>query len=297
MSASIRSFLAAIALLCAACGRSPFALRFASVVDDVTVGCSEDLPGFGPSGADHIGINDLRFYVSDVVFRDAAGRDIDTTFDADEFQYSSSQGWVGLVDLTGTEGTCASAALGGGEGTARTHTAITGTTFVQDVATVSFVVGVPQPLMKEVVADYSAEGAPSPLAEMHWSWAGGHRHFVFNFTLNGGGAGGEGYIHVGSRSCGTAGGRVLSTQDTCDFINNPIVSLDDFDVERDVVGVDLRHLLQGVDFNVGGNPGVECHSSPMQPDCAVVFDSLGLNIDTGTASAPSNTVFARPHHH
>jgi hypothetical protein len=40
---------------------------------------------------------------------------------------------------------------------------------------VTFEVGVPQHLMKTTIATSSAEGAPSPLGEMYWSWNSGIR--------------------------------------------------------------------------------------------------------------------------
>jgi aminoglycoside/choline kinase family phosphotransferase len=43
------------------------------------------------------------------------------------------------------------------------HTAITGSTFVDKVASIKFDVGLPQALMKKVIAKNTAEGAPSPL--------------------------------------------------------------------------------------------------------------------------------------
>lgn len=52
---------------------SAFQLKFAALVDGKTVGCADELAGFGPAGAHKVGINDLRFYVSNLVFKDAAG--------------------------------------------------------------------------------------------------------------------------------------------------------------------------------------------------------------------------------
>jgi hypothetical protein len=194
--------------------------------------------------------------------------------------------------------------LGGGEGTARTHTAITGTTFVKDVAQVTFDVGVPQPVMKKVIAENTAEGSPSPLAEMYWSWNSGYRHLVFNFTVkDAANTSGEGYLHVGSRACGAMGMKALADRDKCDFVNTPAVSLTGFDLTKDKVGLDLRKLLAGLDFVsplydmnfmvIGQGPGVECHSGPTQDDCPIVFGSLGVDIGTGSSTAASNTVFVK----
>ncbi len=75
-----------------------------------------------------------------------------------------------------------------------------------------------------------------------------------------------------------------------------------FDLDKDVVTVDLDALLQQVDFSapiydpvtfevIGEGVGVECHSSPMQPDCPQIFPAVGLDLATGKAAAKGNAVF------
>lgn len=286
---------------------APFALAFAAQVDGKAVGCSDDLAGFGPDHTAHIGLNDLRFYVSNLAFRDRDGATVPVTLDRDDFQYASDAGAVALVDLANnTEGTCNVDSLAGGEGTARVHAALTGATRVADVASVSFDVGVPQPLMKATIATTTPEGAPSPLNEMYWSWNSGYRHLVFNFAVtDGAGAAGAGYVHIGSRDCaGAEGGKALEDRDRCTYVNTPSVALADFDLTTDTVGLDLRALVGGVDFVspiydpvtfevIGQGPGVECHSSPTQPDCAPIFGEVGLDLATGAAAAGRNAAFAR----
>ena len=286
---------------------APFTLAFAALADGAPVGCSTDLSGFGPDHTAHVGINDLRFYVSNLVFRDAAGKPVALTLDDDDFQYNAAEGSVAMIDLTGnTEGTCSADSVAGAEGTARTHLALTGTTRVADVAAVSFDVGVPQALMKATIATNTAEGAPSPLNEMYWSWNSGYRHFVFNFAVtDGAGATGAGYVHIGSRDCaGADDGKALEDRDACTFVNTPSVALAAFDLDTDVVGIDLRRLVRDVDFVspiydpmtfevIGQGPGVECHSSPTQPDCPTIFSGVGLDMPTGQATAANDAVFAR----
>jgi uncharacterized repeat protein (TIGR04052 family) len=292
-------------LVLSACAPESFSLQFAALVDGAPVGCNETATSFGTPATNRIGVNDLRFYISNLQLLDRNGRAVATSFDKNDFQFDSPEGRVALVDLTGnTEGSCAASMLGGGEGTARTHTAITGQTLLSEVSQISFDVGVPQAVMKKVIADNTAEGAPSPLAEMHWSWNGGYRHLVFNFTVkNEANVDGEGYLHVGSRNCSTMGMKALADRDSCEFVNNPKVSLSDFDLKKDTVGIDLRQLLSGLDFvspvydmnfmPIGTGPGVECHSSPMQTDCPIAFGQLGVDIATGQATAAGNKVFVR----
>lgn len=306
------SLVVGCAVFLHACGSDapapePFALRFAAVVDGAEVGCTDDLQGFGPAEEDHVGVNDLRFYISNIRFWDADGDEVAVTLDEDEFQYSSPEGSVALIDLTGnTEGNCSSTSIAFGEGTGRTHEAITGTTRIDEVASVSFDVGVPQAVMRTTIATNTPEGAPSPLNEMYWSWNSGYRHFVFNFSVRDAEeATGGGYLHIGSRDCAPAGDAIaLSDRESCTFVNTPAVSVASFDLRTNTVGVDLRALVEGLDFVapiydpetfevIGDGPGVECHSSPTQPDCGPIFGRFGLDMATGAANASTNTVFVR----
>jgi uncharacterized repeat protein (TIGR04052 family) len=282
----------------------PFALRFAALANGQPVTCTTAVPGVGPGGSDTVGLSDLRFYVSDLRFLDVEGNLLAATIDANEFQHQSDAGSVSLVDLTGNaEGSCADTAIAQAEGTARTHEAITGT-LVGEASSVEFSVGVPQQLMKQTIASSTPEGAPSPLNEMYWNWASGYRHFVLNFTIDDAESGeGAGYVHLGSRNCGPEDGLALEDRDACEFVNTPAVALEGIDLATDIVALDLPRVLSGVDFVspiydtatfdvIGEGPGVECHSSPAQPDCASVFANLGLDMASGQASASDNAVFS-----
>jgi uncharacterized repeat protein (TIGR04052 family) len=286
-------------------GSEPFALAFAPVANGDEVSCAAPIGGMGPGGAYEIGLSDLRFYVSDLVFRDAGGAEVAATFDEDEFQYTGASGWVALVDLTGnTDGSCAASAIAFSEGTARTHEAITGETVVGDVASVSFDVGVPQALMGEVIGESSVEAAPSPLDEMYWSWASGYRHFVMNVTVNDGVEDGDGYVHIGSTDCAADGFLALEDREACTFVNTPSVAIDGFDLAADTVTIDVGAVLAGLDLRddvydpdtfevIGEGPGASCHSSPMQDDCPTIFANFGLDIATGADDAAANTVFGK----
>ncbi len=282
-----------------------FTLAFMAAASGAEVGCTDTITGVGPAGKHAIGLSDLRFYVSNLVLKDADGNAVEVTLDKNDFQYQSAQGSVALIDFTSnTDGTCKDTSVAFAEGTARTNTSVTGKTLVDKVASISFDVGVPQAVMKDVIANQTAEGAPSPLNEMYWSWASGYRHFVMNFTVDDGeGGAGEGYVHIGSRDCGPADGKALEDRDTCDFVNTPTVSLSGFDLASNVVMVDLTKVVTSLDFVspiydmmtfevIGEGPGVECHSSPMQPDCAPILGNFGIDASTGAALAAQNGVFS-----
>lgn len=281
-----------------------FALSFAAVANGEHVGCKDRIEGLGPDGKSTVGLSDLRFYVSNLKLWDAAGQAVASTLDESDFQYASEAGQVSLVDLTGnTEGSCAGNAIAFAEGTKRTNDAITGTAVVEQVKSVSFDVGVPQAVMQDVIGNHTPEGAPSPLAEMQWTWASGYRHFVMNFTVaDADGNTGDGYAHVGSRACGPADGLALEDRERCDYVNTPQVALDHFSLDANVVTLDIPSLLADLGFVapvydaetfevVGEGPGVACHSMPDQPDCATLFQHFGLDIGAGTAKATRNVVF------
>lgn len=283
---------------------SAFALSFAAVDGERHVGCKDEVAGLGTDGRDAIGVSDLRFFVSNFRLWDAERGEVPLTLDENDFQYASDAGQVSLVDLTSnTDGSCAGTAIAFAEGTKRTNDSITGSAVVEKVAGISFDVGVPQAVMRDVIASSTPEGAPSPLAELQWTWASGYRHFVLNFSVaDTDGDTGDGYAHIGSRDCGPAEGLALEDRPRCGFVNNPRVELSGFDLRTNVVTIDVRKALEGLSFVapiydqetfevLGEGPGVECHSSPMQPDCPTLFEHFGLDIETGDADAASNVVF------
>jgi uncharacterized repeat protein (TIGR04052 family) len=275
-----------------------FALRFAAVYQGAEVGCGDRLTGLGMAGTSEAEVSDLRFYVSNVQFFDEAGDPVALELDENEFQYDSAEGDVAMIDLTGTSaGACAGTGLSFPEGTARTNNVLTGRTFVDRVRQVTFEVGVPQRLQKAVIANHTAEDAPSPLREMHWSWGYAYRNFVMNFTIADGSVAGEGYLHVGSTACGGDGVKALTDQQSCGRPNAAAVLLSSFSLADDTVGIDLAALMSNLDFLVDQSqvlvPGVACHSSVDQPDCPQIFTNLGIDITDGGARADLNTVFVR----
>lgn len=275
----------------------PFTLNFAAVHNGETVGCGNVIDGLGPSGTVSVELADLRFYVSNLRFYDEQGAELPVELDVNDFQYHGDEGDVALVDLTGTaSGACAGTGLSFPEGTGRTNGVVTGLTRPDLVHSIAFDVGIPQALMKDVLASHTDADAPSPLAEMHWSWAFAYRFLVMNFTVSDGGTPGEGYVHVGSTDCGGDGTRALTDRDACGRINTPAVRFEHFHLD-DAVGLDVDALLAGLDFRVeqtpGGPmiPGVASHSSPTQPHTATIFANLGIDMATGASDAANDAVF------
>ncbi|NVK23503.1 MAG: metallo-mystery pair system four-Cys motif protein [Gammaproteobacteria bacterium] len=294
---------------------TPFTLNFSAVSGSEQVSCDSTFMGFGHEGHYSVSVSDLRFYVSNLAFYDQYGEMIEVNLDDSDFQLNHEKGSVALVDLTSnSSGSCANDAIQYAEGTARTNSMITGMMMDTGISKVTFDIGVPQSLMKEIIGTSSAEDAPSPLNEMYWSWASGYRHLVMNFAIeNMSGHKGEGYLHIGSRGCGSDGLLALENKDSCDFINTPKVELNNFDPTVNTIALDINALLADLPFTAsmsGGHgshsenehsentdmmtpmPSVTCHSAApsMQPDCGSIFANLGLNTDDGSATAASNSV-------
>lgn len=288
----------------AAAAPQAFRLSFAAQADGKPVDCTTEITGLGPDGTARVGLSDLRFYVSNLKLWDASGAEVPATLDENELQYRKDADHVTLIDLTSnTAGTCAGNAVAFAEGTARTNDAITGSTVVEKVKRITFDIGVPQAMMKSVIKGGTVEAAPSPLNEMYWSWATGYRHFVLNVAVTTASGKGDGYLHVGSRDCGPEGGLALDDRAACTYLNTPKVSLDVASFGKDIIAIDLRALFKDLDFKapiydpatfevLGEGAGIECHSSPMQPDCPAIFSRFGLDIATGVATPASDVVFS-----
>lgn len=296
----------ASAFLLASCGsdsestveeNTPFTLDFTAKSAGETITCDTVHNQFGTEELHAVSVSDLRFYVSNIKFYNEENEEVSIELDSNDFQRHSEQGFVGLVDLTSnTSGACADDALGGTE---RTNSGISGTIIAGSgtVASVSFDVGVPQAVMKEVIATNSQEDAPTPLNELYWSWASGYRHFLMNFTIeNTADIAGKGLLHLGSRDCGGDGLLALEEKDTCDFVNTPKVSISNFNPANDTIVLDVDAMLSNVQFAATGDevtPTVSCHSNPMQSDCAAIFENFGLAITDGSADADNNLVFIK----
>ncbi len=289
------------------------ALSFKPMAGEMDVDCNNTIDGLGMENNYSVGVGDLRFYVSNLKFYDSSNQEITFELDQNDFQYVSDAGEVTLVDLTSNaEGYCGDLAADNTEGTARTNSRISGKISDSAVQSVSFDVGIPQALMKNIIeTNTTPEGSPSPMAEMYWSWQSGYRHFVMNFTImDMHNTKGEGFIHVGSRGCSAESEKALESKSSCDLLNTAKVMLSDFDPSSDTVVVDINELLSGLHFKMMGDghgshnqgshgqqddmkPSVSCHSGATQMDCTQVFPNLGLTLETGAADANENKVFKK----
>jgi uncharacterized repeat protein (TIGR04052 family) len=243
----------------------PVSIDFEARVGPEVFDCAGTYTGLGTTVAEAT-ITDFRLYVHDVELI-VNGTGIPVTLDQDElWQYQN----VALLDFESGSGSCAN-------GTAEMNTKITGTVPAGEIDAnpyegIRFKVGVPFELNH---AD--ATTAPSPLnfTALFWSWNGGYK-FMRADSLPAG-AGTSFNIHIGSTECQDDGSGGVSS---CGKPNRPQIELTGKDPLVTKIVVDYAGLVQGSDLTQNSGPA-GCMSGAADPECGPVFESLGLDIQSG----------------
>jgi len=235
--------------------RTPVEFEFVATWNGEAIRCDSD----------PVRLSDLRFYVSNIVITDLAGREHDLALTANSWQQEN----VALVDLENGEQACRN-------GTKPVHAVVTGTSTAAEVGAVRFTVGVPfeqnhaNPLLAE---------APLGDAAMHWHWRAGYK-----FLRAGIETGTDSFwIHLGSTGCG---GTVQNIS-ACSSQNRVAVVLPEFSPDLNLVELRLSELFRDTDLNDGERG--DCSSGPAEAQCAAPFAALGLAF--GHAAISSQSVF------
>lgn len=219
---------------------------------------------------------DFRLYLHDFELLDAAGHAEPLSLvDDGAFQGKG----VVLLDFEDGTGECANT------GTSATHLVVTGQASHASSAGLRFSLGVPFALNH---ADATAAQPPLNSTAMWWSWLAGYKFLRLEGTTTGLPTGVN--VHVGSVGCQP--GATPNSVQSCDADNVVTVTLDGFDVAKDTVSVDAQALLSGSDLDHNADstaPG--CMGSLQDPDCAPIFERLGLPF--GSTSATPQTFFRR----
>lgn len=261
------ALLGASALLLGACGDDggtpavDVTLQFAAVVGDRPFACDETFMVGTPAA--EVRPLDFRLYVHDVALLSAEGDRVAVTLTDDgAWQHDD----VALLDFEDRSGTCQN-------GTTETRSVVVGTVPPGDYAGVSFRVGVPEDLNHN-----DAAKAPSPLnlTSLFWIWRDGYKFLRIDAETVASDT--PSIVHLGSTGCE---GDPPSSAVTCARPNRPAVRFDAFDVAADVIELDYGALVAGIDpeNDAGGEAG--CMSAPSDPECASVFEALGLDLDSG----------------
>lgn len=250
-------------------------IPFGVMAGDAEVACGQDVAGVGTTSST-VKVTDARFYVHDVRLLNSSGQEVPVALEQDGTWQKDN---VALLDFeTGSPG-CS-------EGTAATHKAVTGTVPAGTYNGLVFKLGVPFALNH---LDTATAPAPLNLTSMWWNWNGGYKFLKLDMTTTG--AAGGWFIHVGSTGCTPEG----NAPTTCTNTNTMEVRLTEFEPGHHDVELDLLGLLatSNVDVNAAGAPG--CMSGQTDPECAPLFQKLGLAI--GSTPAGTQTAFSAVHHH
>lgn len=259
---------------------------FSAEANNVPITCDTQLTGLGTQNT-NAAVNDFRFYIHDLALLDAGGSTYTVSLEDSNWHFQN----VALVDFTDKDSTCAGAAKD-------THTRITGTVNATEATVFTglrFTLGVPSDLNH---ADRASASSPLDITSLHWNWQNGYKHARLDVAPVGGisrpsdnsYSASSWNFHLGSTDC--VGTPQLGEDVTCGRPNRPLITLNNFDWQSDTVLLDYGELVDNSNLtqDVGGAPG--CMSGETDPECAALFNALGMDVSSGSMSgALTQTVF------
>lgn len=267
-------------------------------------------------------VNDLRFYVSNIMLIDHDGVKHPMVLEENAFQHRG----VALLDFetasaptnAGTLADASSNKCTGG--TPETHMAITG--WVPDglhYHGIAFELGVPVKSLgsvKEEMNHSNPASASGPLAvtAMNWNWQGGRKFTKIQYVPDAGLFNGASAVaattwnfHLGSTSCSfnPAVSGVTPAGYECGAPNRvPFTLMDDVNGFVDAVSpgsaltalhtvvLDLIELFRQADLSQETGGAAGCMSGPTDPQCPAMFNALQLKAGQPTGT-PSNVFVLR----
>lgn len=230
---------------------------------------------------------DARMYISGVELKAQGGDWVTVHLDADG---TWQRAQVALLDFENKTGKCEDS------GSSDTNLKVTGTVPAGDYEAVRFNIGVPTALNH---LDANTSPAPFNAEGLYWTWLTGYKYLRVDWMVQSGSTpGGQPLyerwnIHLGATGCENAEGSRTSAPDTaCSHPNMPVVELDEFNPEADVIVFDATKLVEGSDVtsNLEDTPP-GCMSGANDTDCEEVFDALGVDFATGQSTG-TQTVFS-----
>lgn len=122
--------------------------------------------------------------------------------------------------------------------------------------------------------DAASQPAPLSYTQMFWGWQGGYKYV----RIEGRTSGQPGFVfHLGATEC--MGEAAMGTR-LCARPHVPEIALERFDPARDVVVADLGALFATSDLDVNGGGAPGCQADESDPDCAPIFEAIGLGPGT-----------------
>ena len=293
------SFLITAFSLLTACGgsssndtseRISLSIPFQANSGSTEINCDAELLQLGIS-ADSAKIASFAYYLHDVKLITTASS-VDFTLDDNDFQ--DAENGVALLDYQDKISFCT--------GTEKpTNKQLTGTVSgdveIAEVTGIEFKVGIPSKLNHR---DLSTNISPYNIQSMFWNWNGGHKFMRLdikptaqvNVTYGENNLASTRNFHLGSTAC--TGDATTGEVVNCANENVVPVSLTGYSVTNTqgaAVILDLAKLLEGSDINTDNGVKVGCMSFPNDPECAVMFNTLGLSYGEIPATG-SQTIFS-----
>lgn len=240
-----------------------FTVNFSARAGDTQIACGQDIENIGTSSSS-VSVEDFRIYISNLRLIDGDGEAVPLTLEQDGvFQVDN----IALLDFEDGSGNC--------QGNDTLNTEITGEADIDDIAGITFEIGVP---FDQNHLDIAQAESPLNIPELFWVWRVGYKFMKIDLRV-----GDTAYpMHLGSFEC-VSDAPVSSPSEACGRPNLPTIQLDGFDPETNTIVLDLDALLSGVDvsFNTPDTgPGCQSATSD-QADCEPIFDSLGLSFESG----------------
>lgn len=276
-------------------------ITFAAVNGTTPVTCATTLTGMGTTGVS-AAVQDLRFYITNVVLINDKGVAVPVKLDANKWQLTQGSEMVSLIDLENATGACATG------GTADMNAVITGTVPDGTYVGLKASVGVPETMNHTAVA-----GGTPPLdsAAMNWSWQSGRKFTKIEINPVGGITKTVAatattaavmsniptfYMHLGSTGCTAkvdAAGVALKDSAgnpvyTCTNLNLSDFSLSAFNVDTQKVALDIGQLFKTSNVTIENGGAAGCMSGTTDPECPALFSELQISFGSGSNGQPIN---------
>lgn len=273
--------LALAALLATACGDEPsqpepptITIAFKAMVGSQPFACGQAYTGLGTTATTYEP-KDFRLYVHNVRLL-SQGAEVPVTLTHDG---AWQRDGVALLDFENKSGLCSN-------GTEATNERLVGTAPDGHYQGLRFTVGVP---FEKNHLDGSTAAAPLGVSTLFWGWEGGYKFIRLDGRTLGLPNGHS--VHLGSTGCQMSGPNQVTS---CQYGNRFEVEIADFDpTQAQRVVLDVAALLSGSNLDVNQaqtHPG--CMSTHDDPDCAPIFQRLGLAFG-GTPANPASQTFFR----
>jgi uncharacterized repeat protein (TIGR04052 family) len=291
--ASRALMLLAASLMITACGGSStesddgtaasrsISIPFVALAGDTLIDCDTTLGQLGLHGASGR-ISDFKLYVHNVRLVTDEGDEVPVTLD--EVPGWQTEG-IALLDFQNRGDSCD--ALDEKPVNTTLRGRIPEAPLVY--SGLRFTVGVP---VSHNHNNAATAAAPLNVTAMFWSWRGGYKHMRFDIrpdagvTLSSGGTSTVWQFHLGDTDCSA------DPVGQCNYRNRPDIDLQGYIENQTRVEIDYAALVAGSDLgsDAGGPSG--CMSGNSDPECADLFDRLGLILGDNEGPASAQGVFS-----